>query len=193
MREAGETTAAQFAERRAAVEAELARVRAEIAEVQRSLGAARDQAALWTSLERFCEEMAGRLRASEGPECFAQRQRAVQALVDTIDVYPDRFLVSGVFGGSFARRALLGLPDPLVALFFVLMLEGSVGDAVRAPALAVRLDRAVVRLFPDLLGVLIGALDRARHRGRVFPGHCSLLLLSLCTIRAACRATPALS
>jgi hypothetical protein len=99
MREAGETTAAQFAERRAAVEAELARVRAEIAEVQRSLGAARDQAALWTSLERFCEEMAGRLRASEGPECFAQRQRAVQALVDTIDVYPDRFLVSGVFGG----------------------------------------------------------------------------------------------
>jgi hypothetical protein len=99
MREAGETTAAEFAERRAAVEAELDVVRAEMAQVQGYLGQARHQEALWVSLERFCEEMAGRLRGSEGPEHFGQRQRAVQALVDAVDVYPDRFLVSGVFGG----------------------------------------------------------------------------------------------
>jgi chromosome segregation ATPase len=99
MREAGETTAAQFVERRAAVEAALAAVRAELAEVQQYLGQVRDQEALWTSLEAFCEEMAGRLRESEAPECFERRQRTVQALVDAVDVYPDRFLVSGVFGG----------------------------------------------------------------------------------------------
>jgi hypothetical protein len=80
MREAGETTAAQFAERRAAVEAELAAVRAEMAQVQAYLGQARDQEALWTSLEAFCKEMAGRLRESEGLECFERRQRTVQAL-----------------------------------------------------------------------------------------------------------------
>jgi septal ring factor EnvC (AmiA/AmiB activator) len=72
MREAGETTAAQFAERRAAVEAELSAVRAEIAQVQSYLGEARDQDALWASVESFCEEMAGRLHESEGPECFTE-------------------------------------------------------------------------------------------------------------------------
>jgi hypothetical protein len=174
MREAGETTAAEFAERRAAIEAELAAVRAEMAEVQGYLGQARDQEALWTSLERFCEEMAGRLRESEGPDRFPQRQRTVQDLVDAADVYPDKFDVHGVFGGSFTRRALLGLPDPLVAFLLVLVLEGSVGDAVGAPALAVRLNRAVVRLCPDLLGVLIRAPDRARDLGLVIRGHCSL-------------------
>ena len=50
--------------------------------------------------------MAGRLRESEGPECFEKRQRTVQALVDAIDVYPDRFDVSGVFGGVICPTGL---------------------------------------------------------------------------------------
>jgi septal ring factor EnvC (AmiA/AmiB activator) len=108
MREAGETTHAQFSERRAAVEAELSALRAQIAEVQGYLSQAHGQEGLWTSLEAFCREMAGRLRASERPEHFEHRQRALAALLDAVDVYPDRFDVHGVFGASFARHAQIG-------------------------------------------------------------------------------------
>jgi hypothetical protein len=108
MREDGEYTAAEFAARKHEIGEELAGVRREMAEVQEYLGQAREQEGLWTSLEGFCQEMAGRLRESAGPEHFAQRQRTVQALVDAIDVYPDRFDLSGVFGASFARGASIG-------------------------------------------------------------------------------------
>jgi hypothetical protein len=103
MREAGETTAAQFAERRAAVEAELAAVHAEMAQVQGYLGQARDQEALWTSLEAFCEEMAGRLRErARGRSASSGASAPSRPFVDTVDVYPDRLLVSGVFGGHLS-------------------------------------------------------------------------------------------
>jgi site-specific DNA recombinase len=108
MREDGEYTAAEFAERKAQLTEEIAALRREMAEVQGYLGQARHQEGLWVSLEAFCREMAGRLRESEGPECFPQRQRTVQALVDAIDVHPERFDVEGVFGAALERSASMG-------------------------------------------------------------------------------------
>ena len=88
MREDGEYTASEFAECKRQLTEQLAAVRAEIADAEGYLGEVRHQEALWVSLESFCREMASRLRESEGAECFGQRQRAVQALVGAIDVYP---------------------------------------------------------------------------------------------------------
>src|SRR5690606_34339145 len=63
------------------------------------------------------------------------------------------------------RRTLVILPDPLVAALLVHVLERRVRDPMRAAALAVRVDGAVVRLLPETLRVLVRAHDRGGNLG----------------------------
>jgi hypothetical protein len=85
----GHTTAAEFAARKAAIEGELAAVGTQIAQGRAYLARARDHQALWEGIEAFYADMAQHIRQYTeytGLEHFAQRQRAVQALIDAVDV-----------------------------------------------------------------------------------------------------------